>query len=117
MDVRIKRIYNPPSDEDGYRVLVDRLWPRGLKKEDARIDCWAKNLAPTTELRKWFDHDSSKFAEFRKRYLKELEMNPQPVRDLVKAAEGHTLTLIFAARDRQCNHAAVLREFISGTYR
>ena len=112
MLVRIKRIYDPPSDEDDCRVLVDRLWPRGLKKENAGLDYWAKDLAPTTELRKWFGHDCSKFSEFRKRYLKQLEANPQPVRDILEAAKGRKLTLLFAARDRHCNHAVILKQYL-----
>ena len=114
MKIQIKRIYDPTGDDDGLRVLVDRLWPRGVKKEGASVDVWAKELAPTTELRQWFDHDASKFSEFRSRYLKELDDKDDVVRKLFEDANGRTLTLLFAARDRFCNHAVVLLEYLNG---
>ncbi len=114
MKIQIKRIYDPPGDDDGLRILVDRLWPRGVKKKEARVDVWAKELAPTTELRKWFNHDASKFSEFRSRYLKELDDKDHVVRKLFEDANGRTLTLLFAARDRSCNHAIVLFEYLNG---
>ena len=114
MKIQIKRIYDPTGDDDGLRVLVDRLWPRGVKKERASVDVWAKELAPTTELRQWFDHDASKFSEFRSRYLKELDDKDDVVRKLFEDANGRTLTLLFAARDRSCNHAVVLLECLNG---
>jgi len=112
ISIRIKRVYDDPGDDDGLRVLVDRLWPRGLKKADARIDLWAKNLAPTSPLRKWFGHDASRFGEFRSRYLDELEARRDDVRELREQAAGGPITLLFAARDRACNHAVVLRDFM-----
>lgn len=112
ISIRIKRVYDDPGDDDGLRVLVDRLWPRGLKKADARIDLWAKNLAPTSPLRKWFGHDASRFGEFRSRYLDELEARRDAARELREQAAGGTITLLFAARDRACNHAVVLRDFM-----
>lgn len=115
MNIQIKRIYDPPSDDDGLRVLVDRLWPRGLKKTEACVDHWAKELSPSTDLRRWFGHDPSRFAEFRRRYLKELEGKAEAVRDVVAAAAGQTVTLLFAARDRLCNHAVVLRDVLTKT--
>ncbi len=114
MKIQIKRIYDSLGDDDGLRVLVDRLWPRGVKKERASVDVWAKELAPTTELRQWFDHDASKFSEFRTRYLKELEDKDDVVRKLFEDANGRTLTLLFAARDRSCNHAVVLLDYLNG---
>ncbi len=114
MKIQIKRIYDPPGDDDGLRVLVDRLWPRGVKKEEASVDVWAKELAPTTELRQWFDHDSSKFGEFRSRYLKELDDKDDVARKLIEDANCRTLTLLFAARDRSCNHAVVLLDYLKG---
>lgn len=114
MQISIKRIYDSPADDDGFRVLVDRLWPRGVKKEDARIDLWAKDLAPTTELRKWFDHDPTKFGEFRSRYLLELEDQTEDIRALIAAAQEQRVTLLFAARDRSCNHAVILQEYLWG---
>ena len=114
MKIQIKRIYDQTGDDDGLRVLVDRLWPRGVRKEQASVDVWAKQLAPTTELRQWFDHDASKFGEFRSRYLKELEGKGDVVRKLFEDANGRTLTLLFAARDRSCNHAVVLLDYVNG---
>ena len=114
MKIQIKRIYDSLGDDDGLRVLVDRLWPRGVKKEEASVEVWAKELAPTTELRQWFDHDASKFSEFRSRYLKELDDKDHVVRKLFEDANGRTLTLLFAARDRSCNHAVVLLDYLNG---
>ena len=113
MQTSIKRIYDPPAD-DGFRVLVDRLWPRGIKKNDARIELWAKELAPTTDLRRWFNHDSTKFDEFRSRYLEELESKTEDVRALFAAAKDQKITLLFAARAPSCNHAVILQEYLSG---
>jgi uncharacterized protein YeaO (DUF488 family) len=114
MKIQIKRIYDPLGDDDGWRVLVDRLWPRGVKKDEAGVDVWAKELAPTTELRQWFDHDASKFSEFRSRYLKELDDKDDVAQKLIEDANGRTLTLLFAARDRSCNHAVVLLDYLKG---
>ncbi len=114
MKIQIKRIYDSLGDDDGLRVLVDRFWPRGVKKEEASVAVWAKELAPTTELRQWFDHDVSKFSEFRTRYLKELEDKGDVVRKLFEDANGRSLTLLFAARDRSCNHAVVLLDYLNG---
>ncbi|MBX3198276.1 MAG: DUF488 family protein [Labilithrix sp.] len=106
----IKRVYEPPSPADGARILVDRLWPRGLKKEDARLDAWLAQLAPSDELRRWFGHEPSRFAEFRRRYLRELA---RPERrdlfaDLVRRAAGEHVTLVYAAKDTLHNNAVVL---------
>ena len=117
MRIQIKRIYDSTGDDDGLRVLVDRLWPRGVKKEEASVDVWAKELAPTTELRQWFDHDASKFSEFRSRYLKELDDKDDFAQKLIEDANGRTLTLLFAARDRSCNHAVVLLDYLKGEIR
>ena len=108
--IRIKRIYDAPAGTDGKRVLVDRIWPRGVSKEAAKLDLWLKDIAPSTELRKWFDHDSARFEEFRDRYRKELNANEDAVgelRDLVGQAD---VTLLYAAHDNQVNHAIVLVE-------
>jgi uncharacterized protein YeaO (DUF488 family) len=112
--IQIKRIYDLLGDDDGLRVLVDRLWPRGMTKEKASVDVWAKELAPTTGLRQWFGHDASKFGEFRSRYLKELDDKGDDVRKLFDDANGSPLTLLFAARDRSCNHAVVLLDYLNG---
>lgn len=114
MDIRVKRIYGPADEDDGFRVFVDRLWPRGLKKADARIDLWLREIAPTTELRKWFGHDPDRFDEFRSRYLDELKSHSDAIQQLIATVDGRNLTLLYAARDTECNHAIVLRDVISG---
>jgi len=111
--IQIKRVYDPPKNDDGLRVLVDRLWPRGLKKADARIDFWAKELAPTTSLRKWFNHEEQKFSEFRLRYFEELETKHNAARKMLDQAAEGTITLLFAAKDRSYNQAIVLQSFLS----
>ena len=110
--VRIKRVYDLPSKDDGLRVLVDRLWPRGLKKADSHIDFWAKELAPTTELRKWFNHEKHKFSEFRLSYLKELSFKQDIIRKLFELADNKTITLLFASADHSYNQAIVLQDFL-----
>jgi len=108
---KIKRIYQPYSQEDGYRVLVDRLWPRGVSKEKARIDLWLKDLAPSTELRKWFGHDPEKWAEFKKRYLAELDKNKNLINTLREAEKQHkTVTLLYAVRDEEHNEAVIIAD-------
>lgn len=110
--LQTKRIYEDPSREDGYRVLVDRLWPRGVSKEEARLDEWLKEIAPSTELRKWFDHDPNKFDEFSGRYKGELTQKEKVVDHLLKIAEEQHVTLLYAAKDEEHNHAKVLKEFL-----
>jgi uncharacterized protein YeaO (DUF488 family) len=110
--VKIKRVYDTASRGDGKRILVDRLWPRGLRKEDARIDHWLKEIAPSNELRKWFGHDPAKWPEFRKRYAAELAENSGLLEELrIEAGKG-TVTLLFAAKDATHNNAVVLKELI-----
>lgn len=113
MKINIKRVYEPPAKDDGKRILVDRLWPRGLTKEKAAIDLWLKDIAPTTELRKWFGHEPDKWQEFQKRYRKELKENKEAVLILKKEAKSKTLTLLYAAKDELHNDAVVLKEFLS----
>lgn len=113
-DLRIKRAYLPPSAEDGVRVLVDRLWPRGLRKSEAAIDHWLKDLAPSTELRRWFGHDPRRWEEFRRRYAAELASRSDLVDELRKIARERPVTLVFAARDELHNQAVVLRELVTG---
>lgn len=113
-DITIKRSYEPASPDDGYRVLVDRLWPRGLSRERLRIDRWCKELAPSTELRQWFAHDASRWSEFRHRYLSELDQNGQQLNELLTLAGDRRLTLLYSARDAQHNNAAVLRDRLLG---
>jgi uncharacterized protein YeaO (DUF488 family) len=107
-----KRAYDPPSSKDGVRILVDRLWPRGLRKDAAALDLWAKELAPSPALRKWFDHRPERFAEFKRRYRDELKRNPVAFDELrhIGRAKG---TLLYAARDPAINHAVVLADFLN----
>lgn len=108
--IRLKRAYNPPSADDGTRVLIDRLWPRGLRKADAGIDHWFKEIAPSTELRQWFHHDPDRWDEFRRRYTAELSRNAVLVNELRAIARKGVLTLVYSARDERHNQAIVLRD-------
>ena len=110
--IKIKRIYDPVSRDDGRRILVDRLWPRGLKKEEAKIDEWLKEIAPSNELRKWFGHDPAKWQEFRRKYAAELAKNSELVERLRAGAGKGMITLLFAAKDVTHNNAVVLKELI-----
>lgn len=112
MTIQLKRAYDAPSDADGFRVLVDRLWPRGLTKERLRLDAWAKDLAPSNELRKWIHGDMTHWVEFKRRYFKELDGQPDAVADIRRKVRAGTVTLIFATRDPEHNHAAVLKEYL-----
>ncbi|MCL6526089.1 MAG: DUF488 domain-containing protein [Thermaceae bacterium] len=111
MKVSLKRAYDPPTKDDGCRVLVDRLWPRGLAKEKARLDLWLKEVAPSTELRQWFGHDPEKWTEFRQRYRAELRHNPAWL-ELQALARQQDLTLVYAAKDPLHNEAVVLQELL-----
>lgn len=113
--VKIKRIYDPPSPDDGRRVLIDRLWPRGIKKEEAKIDEWLRDIAPSTELRKWFSHDPAKWQEFKNRYKRELKDKPELVRALQEKAEKGPVTLLFASKDTVHVNAEVLKEVIDNS--
>src|SRR5580698_11419543 len=110
--IQIKRAYEPPSPKDGKRILVDRLWPRGLSKARAALDLWNKDIAPTTSLRKWFDHRPDRFAEFKRRYRDELKSNPA-VSDVLKQIGRSKATLVYAAHDTEVNHAVVLADFLT----
>lgn len=110
--IRLKRAYEKPDADDGERILVDRLWPRGLTKQKARIDLWMKGIAPSTELRKWFGHDPSKWEEFQRRYTAELRLHADLIKELKRKARGATITLVYAARDEAHNEAVVLKEFL-----
>lgn len=113
MTINVRRVYDPCSIEDGYRVLVDRLWPRGMKKDGADIDLWLRDVAPSTELRKWYDHDLARWPEFRQRYEQELTEHGQLL-DLLRDIEQHheRITLLFAAHDEDHNEANVLAEVL-----
>jgi uncharacterized protein YeaO (DUF488 family) len=110
--ITIKRVYDPPASKDGQRILVDRLWPRGLRKEAAALDLWAKELAPTTPLRQWFDHRPDRFTEFKRRYRDELKKNPV-VADTLHHIGKARATLLYGAKDPAINHAVVLAAFLN----
>jgi uncharacterized protein YeaO (DUF488 family) len=112
VDVRIKRAYEPPAASDGYRVLIDRIWPRGVTREKARLDEWARELPPSTELREWFGHDPDRFEEFRRRYTGELAAQQGKLRELRQRARDGTLTLVYGARDTEHNDAVVIAEIL-----
>lgn len=110
--IKIKRIYEPYSPDDGYRILVDRLWPRGIKKEDARIELWMKGISPTHELRKWFNHEPKKWSELLKRYQQEIDSSL--LLKIKRMEEEHTtVTLLYAARDQQHNNAVAILLFLN----
>lgn len=113
MKISIKRVYLPAEDGDGYRVLVDRLWPRGIKKENARVDLWAKTLAPSAELRKWFNHIPERFEEFAKKYVAELKSNPDVAPVIEQLRQHDKVTLLYGAKDEQHNNAVVLLHLLS----
>ena len=112
MDIRLKRAYEPASAKDGYRVLVDRLWPRGISKQQAKLDEWEKELSPSSELREWFGHEPGRFAEFRRRYIDELRANAPRLKELRRRAAIDTLTLVYSAHDSEHNDAVVLAEVL-----
>jgi uncharacterized protein YeaO (DUF488 family) len=112
MDVRLKRAYDEPADDDGYRILIDRLWPRGRSKESLRLDEWARELAPSDELRRWFGHEPAKFVEFRRRYLEELQGESERVEELRRRARAGTVTIVFGARDVEHANGPVLAELL-----
>jgi uncharacterized protein YeaO (DUF488 family) len=112
MDVRVKRAYEPALAGDGYRVLIDRLWPRGISRDTARLDEWARDLAPSATLRTWFGHDPARFAQFRLHYAKELAAQETKLRELRRRASKGTLTLVYGARDTEHNDAVVLAEIL-----
>ena len=109
--IKLKRIYEPYDKKDGYRILVDRLWPRGVSKEKAHLDAWLKDIAPSTELRKWFNHDPKKWADFKKKYQAELKKNKEAVLMLKQAKKKHsTITLLYGAKDEIYNEAVVIKD-------
>jgi len=114
LDLQVKRVYDPAAREDGLRVLVDRLWPRGLEKEQAAVDRWMRDLAPSTELRRWFGHDPGRWNAFRERYARELQTQKALLDDLRSLARQGRVTLLFGAHDEAHNNAVALREILLG---
>lgn len=112
MSITVKRVYEPPEKADGYRVLIDRLWPRGLKKEAVPLDLWAKELAPSTALRQWFNHDPALWEGFRQRYAGELDKLAEHWQPLAERAAKHHVTLLFGARDEEHNNAVVMKSYL-----
>ena len=113
MNIKIKRAYEEPNEEDGCRILVDRLWPRGISKQNARIDYWPKELAPSTELRRWYDHDPWKWLDFKSRYFAELEGQPNLVSRLLEYVGEGTVTFVFSSKEERLNNAVALKEYVS----
>jgi uncharacterized protein YeaO (DUF488 family) len=111
--IRIRRVYDPPRRDDGMRILVDRLWPRALRKADAAVDLWMREVAPSTELRRWFAHDPARWEEFRTRYRDELARQPEALAVLLDHCRKGAVTLLFGARDPEHNQAVVLREVLT----
>jgi uncharacterized protein YeaO (DUF488 family) len=115
--ITTKRVYDPPSPSDGARFLVERLWPRGVAKEKLKIDAWLKEVGPSTELRKWFNHDPDKWDEFRKRYRRELDAHPDAWQPIVSAARRGPVTLVYSSHDTEHNNAVALREYLAARTR
>lgn len=111
--IKLRRIYDPAESDDGIRILVERLWPRGLSKEKAAVDLWARDIAPSTELRKWYSHDPEKWGEFRDRYFQELKRNPDVQEILHIVEKNGNVTFLYASREREKNSATVLRDYIA----
>ena len=111
--IQVKRVYEPVAVSDGRRFLVERLWPRGIRKEALQIDAWVEEVAPSTELRQWFSHDPAKWIEFRHRYFRELDANPGAWQPILDAVAGHgTVTLIYSSHDEEHNNAVALRDYL-----
>jgi len=117
MDIQTKRVYDPRKKEDGIRVLVDRVWPRGMTKENLQADLWLKDIAPTGDLRKWFAHDPARWNEFKKRYFSELDEKPKLIKQLCDIAAKGKLTLLYSARDTAHNQAIALKEYLTAKSR
>lgn len=112
MKLRLKRVYDPPQKEDGIRILVDRIWPRGISRQVAAIDLWLKEIAPSTELRKWFGHDPEKWSEFQKRYHREIHSNTEALQSLLEQIRKGPVTLVYSARDERHNQGVALLKFL-----
>ena len=112
MAIQLKRAYDKPQKADGFRVLIDRIWPRGVRKEDLKLDQWLRSLAPSTELRQWFGHDPEKWGEFRKRYFRELDAHPDEIKLLRDRMRDGPLTIVFGSREQRFNNATALKEYL-----
>ncbi len=112
MNIRIKRVYDKPEAGDGVRILVERLWPRGLSKKEAKVDIWLKDIAPSAGLRKWFSHDPAKWEEFRIRYYRELDQNRDAVNELLGITEGSDAAFVYGSREKEYNSALALKSYI-----
>lgn len=112
MTIRIKRVYEKPEESDGRRMLVDRMWARGLSKNKAKVDIWIKEIAPSTALRRWYAHDPSKWTEFKSRYAAELEANPDVVAEIVEEVRSGVVTFLYSSKEEQLNNAVALKEYI-----
>lgn len=110
--IRVKRVYDPPEPDDGVRLLVERLWPRGIKKTDLHMDGWLKEVAPSTQLRQWFGHDPARWAQFRRRYFTELKREPAACKPIREAARRGNVTLLYSARDEKHNNALALKDYL-----
>jgi uncharacterized protein YeaO (DUF488 family) len=110
--IKIKRIYDAPSEDDGFRILVDRLWPRGLTKEKAKVDLWLKEIAPSNELRKWYAHDPKKWAEFRKKYFRELDVRKELANQIIQKTREGDVTLLYSSTEKKINNATALKEYM-----
>jgi len=115
--IKLKRVYDPVADDDGTRFLVERQWPRGIKKSDLQMQAWLKDVAPSSSLRQWFSHDPKKWNDFRERYFRELRSNVRALEPLMAAAKQGTVTLLYSSRDSEHNNAVALRDYIEGQSR
>jgi uncharacterized protein YeaO (DUF488 family) len=111
--IKIKRIYDPPAEDDGFRILVDRLWPRGLTKEKAKVDLWLKEIAPSDQLRQWYAHDPKKWAEFRKKYFRELDVKKESANQIIQESKKRDVTLLYSSKEENINNAVALKEYIT----
>ncbi|MGI9451091.1 MAG: DUF488 domain-containing protein [Geminicoccaceae bacterium] len=113
LPIRIERIYEPPDQSDGHRILVDRIWPRGVSKEEASVDAWLKEIAPSSELRQWFGHDASRWQEFKRRYFIELDARQDLIAEILSLTRDRTVTLVYSARDPDHNQAVALAAYLA----
>ncbi len=116
MKLKLKRVYDPPASDDGTRVLVDRLWPRGLSKEKAKVEEWPKDVAPSDSLRKWFGHDPERWNEFEKRYFKELDEKPDVRKTVIPSSKKGAVTLVYGAKDEEHNNAVALKDYLEKSH-